>query len=115
MCVRVYCTYYCINVCCTVVLLNEERTKKISSQWLLLHLVMAIQVSCSAVTQCDDAWAIQWGYTYAPFVYCYLNGYVNCVTYASEIQSALLCKLEVFSVNMHVYVCLYVFRVCVGV
>lgn len=41
-------------------------------QWPLLHLVMAIQVSCSAVTlyvcvcmlcSCDDAWAIQWAFT----------------------------------------------------
>lgn len=52
--------------CC--VQLNEgSEGRKERLQWPLLHLVMAIQVSCSAVTLhvcvCDDAWAIQWAFT----------------------------------------------------
>lgn len=49
-------------------MMNGGEGEKKSLQWPLLRLVMAIQVSCSAVTQCDDAWAIQWVYTHHLFI-----------------------------------------------
>lgn len=66
------CLCLCICLYCKCVLvvynsMNEEREGKERLQWPLLHLVMAIQVSCSAVTtyvcKCDDAWAVQWAFT----------------------------------------------------
>lgn len=90
--------------CC--IQLNEGSDgRKERLQWPLLHLVMAIQVSCSAVTLyvyiCVCVMMLGLFNGHSPFVYCYLNGYVNCVTYGPEFK-ALYCKLEVSFVNVYV-------------